>query len=62
MIFVAAEFKKQCELCKFRINWSTAKKNTSVFGKVAITGKLSVKRADFEKELILAGFNPADMK
>lgn len=44
-----------------RINWSTAKKNTSVFGKVAITGKLSVKRADFEKELILSGFIPADI-
>ncbi len=44
-----------------RINWSVAKKDTSVFGKVAITGKLSVKRADFEKELILAGFTPADI-
>ncbi len=44
-----------------RINWSVAKKNTSVFGKVAITGKLSVKRSDFEKELISAGFTPADI-
>lgn len=44
-----------------RINWSVAKKNTSVFGKVAIMGKLSVKRADFEKELLSAGFIPADI-
>lgn len=44
-----------------RINWSVAKKHTSVFGKVAITGKLSVKRADFEKELLSAGFTPTDI-
>lgn len=30
-------------------------------GKIAITGKLSVKRADFEKELRAAGFTPADI-
>ena len=30
-------------------------------GKVAITGKLSVKRADFEKELRAAGFTPAEI-
>lgn len=30
-------------------------------GKVAITGKLSVKRSEFEKELRVAGFTPADI-
>ncbi len=44
-----------------RIDWFVTKHTSSTFGKVAITGKLSVKRADFEKELILAGFTPADI-
>ena len=35
-----------------RIDWSVTKHTSSTFGKVAITGKLSVKRADFEKELV----------
>lgn len=44
-----------------RIDWSKPKKDESSFGKVAITGKLSVKRADFEKELLSVGFTPADI-
>lgn len=30
-------------------------------GKIAITGKLSIKRADFEKELVNAGYTPAEI-
>ncbi len=47
-----------------RIDWSNQSNNQSAVeskGKVAITGKLSVKRADFEKELKAAGYMPAEI-
>ncbi len=44
-----------------RIDWSVPTEDAELRGKVAITGKLSVKRADFEKELIAAGYTPADI-
>lgn len=44
-----------------RINWSVPTVTAESRGKVAITGKLSVKRADFEKELVEAGYTPADI-
>ena len=47
-------------LIEKRIDWSV-KSEQALLGKVAITGKLSIKRADFEKELISAGFTPSDI-
>ena len=44
-----------------RIDWSIPAVSTGCKGKVAITGKLSVKRSDFEKELKAAGFIPAEI-
>ncbi|MCM1224346.1 MAG: hypothetical protein NC548_58850 [Lachnospiraceae bacterium] len=44
-----------------RIDWSGSEISVESKGKVAVTGKLSVKRADFEKELISAGYIPADI-
>ena len=46
-----------------RIDWSTPTEDstTECKGKVAITGKLSVKRADFERELKAAGYIPAEI-
>lgn len=46
-----------------RIDWSTptVESVSESKGKVAITGKLSVKRSDFEKELKAAGFVPAEI-
>ena len=44
------------------INWeASADSNISSKGKVAITGKLSVKRTQFEDELKAAGFTPSDI-
>ena len=43
------------------IDWYIPTECSEYKGKVAITGKLSIKRADFEKELISAGFTPADI-
>lgn len=45
---------RRLNLIRDRIIWDNVKSN----GKVAITGKLSVKRADFEKELKQAGYTP----
>ena len=42
------------------IDWS-APSTSADKGKVAITGKLSVKRSDFEKELRSAGYTPGDI-
>ena len=44
-----------------RIDWSLPAVSTDCKGKVAITGKLSVKRSDFEKELKAAGYIPAEI-
>lgn len=44
-----------------RIDWSVPTVSTDCKGKVAITGKLSVKRSDFEKELKAAGYIPAEI-
>lgn len=44
-----------------RIDWSLPAISTDCKGKVAITGKLSVKRSDFEKELKAAGYIPAEI-
>jgi NAD-dependent DNA ligase len=47
-----------------KIIWKNPKeteKSKEAKGKVAITGKLSVKRSEFEKELKSAGFTPADI-
>lgn len=46
-------------LIKDRIIWRVAPK-AEFRGKVAITGKLSVKRSDFEEELRRAGYEPTD--
>ncbi|MCM1228283.1 MAG: hypothetical protein NC320_12845 [Clostridium sp.] len=43
-----------------RIDW-TLPKIVDFKGKVTITGKLSTKRADFEKELIAAGYKPGEI-
>lgn len=45
---------RRLNLIRDRIIWDNVKSN----GKVAITGKLSVKRADFEKELKQYGYTP----
>lgn len=47
-----------------RIDWGDQSTNISTVeskGKVAITGKLSIKRADFEKELKVAGYTLAEI-
>lgn len=48
-----------------RINWDafpeTANLSVEFAGKVAITGKLSCKRTDFEKELKAKGFKPGEI-
>lgn len=46
-----------------RIDWSTptVESVSESKGKVAITGKLSVKRSEFEKELKAAGYTPAEI-
>lgn len=44
-----------------RIDWSSPKVSSESKGKVAITGKLSVKRSDFEQELRDAGYTPAEI-
>lgn len=44
-----------------RIDWSLPTVSSECKGKVAITGKLSVKRSDFEKELKAAGYIPAEI-
>lgn len=44
-----------------RIAWSSAEHISVSKGKVAITGKLSVKRADFEAEIKAAGYHPAEI-
>lgn len=46
-------------LIEDRIIWSTGPK-VEFKGKVAITGKLSVKRSDFEEELRRHGYEPSD--
>lgn len=46
---------------KNRINWESSKHISSGKCKVAITGKLSVKRAEFEKELQAAGYQVAEI-
>lgn len=50
-------------LIENRIDWSVSwlKPATEQKGKVAITGKLSVKRSQFEAELKSAGYTPADI-
>jgi len=45
------------DFIKHRIKWADTK-TVEVKGKVAITGKLSVKRTDFENELRSAGYEP----
>lgn len=40
---------------------STETENSEDKGKVAITGKLSIKRSEFEKELRAAGYHPAEI-
>lgn len=47
------------QLIADRIDWST--NDTEIRGRVAITGKLSVKRSDFQSELKLAGFIVTDV-
>jgi hypothetical protein len=47
-----------------RIMWEQEKPTTATVeakGKVAITGKISVKRSDFEAELIAAGYTPGSI-
>lgn len=46
-----------------RIDWSTptVESVSESKGKVAITGKLSVKRSEFERELKAAGYTPAEI-
>ena len=44
-----------------RIQWAAPEKKVESKGKVAITGKLSVKRADFEKELRGWGYEPGEI-
>lgn len=46
-------------LIKDKIIWKT--QNVESKGKVAITGKLSVKRADFERELRKYGYEPGEI-
>lgn len=49
-------------LIQKRINWSEQITDSSEFkGKVAITGKISVKRTDFEKEVKSAGYSLAEI-
>lgn len=50
---------KRLNLIRDRILWKTEKK-AEFRGKVAITGTLSVKRSEFEKELRLHGYEPTD--
>lgn len=50
---------KRLNLIRDRIIWNTQPK-ANFKGKVAITGKLSVKRADFEAELRRNGWEPSD--
>lgn len=49
------------QLIQSRIEWSNSAAQTRHKGKVAITGKLSVKRAEFEKALRDAGYTPAEI-
>lgn len=44
-----------------RIVWNSSSNSAEVKGKVAITGKLSVKRSEFEKELKLAGWSVGEI-
>lgn len=44
-----------------RIDWSLPTVSTDCKGKVAITGKLSIRRSDFEKELKAAGYIPSEI-
>ena len=44
-----------------RIDWSLPTVSTECKGKVAITGKLSVKRSEFEKELKESGYVPTEI-
>lgn len=50
---------QRLNLIRNRIIWSTVAK-ADFKGKVAITGKLSVRRAEFESELRRAGYEPTD--
>lgn len=52
---------KRLNLIKDRINWTYVSSAVENKGKVAITGKLSVKRADFEKALRNAGYTVGDI-
>ena len=45
-----------------RIVWQQQAQLVDIKGKVAITGKISVKRGDFEAELRSAGYEPGDLK
>lgn len=58
----AGKFKR-LKYIEDRIIWEpqTTSSDVADKGKVAITGKLSVKRADFEKELRSAGYTPAEI-
>lgn len=53
----AAKFKR-LSLIEPNIIWDATSDTTEAQGDVAITGKLSVKRSDFEAELRAKGFNP----
>lgn len=44
-----------------RIVWNSSSNSAEIKGKVAITGKLSVKRSEFEKELKLAGWSVGEI-
>ena len=56
-----SETLSRLHLIRDRIIWEAEEHNTGEAVKVAITGKLSVKRADFEKELKSKGFLPGDI-
>ena len=52
------------KLQRLKLIWTriaTESSSTTTKGKVAITGKLSVKRAEFEKELKAAGYQPTEI-
>lgn len=52
---------ERLQLISDRIIWETSTPERDTNVKVAITGKLSVKRSDFEKELRSAGFTVGDI-
>ena len=52
---------KRLNYIKDRIIWENSSLEEASKGKVAITGKLSIKRSEFEKELRAAGYDPAEI-